>query len=50
MRFKLLLDAELTIDEIETQVMNHEKTAHYLGNQPAKKVIVVPKRIVNIVM
>jgi len=50
MRFKILLDAELTKDEVEDEVMKHEKTAHYLDGKSPKKVIVVPKRIVNIVM
>ena len=50
MRFKILLDAELTNDEVEDKVMKHEKTVRFLGGKPAKKVIVVPKRIVNIVM
>ena len=50
MRFKILLDAELTKDEVEDEVMKHEKTAHYLDGKSPKKVIVVQKRIVNIVM
>jgi leucyl-tRNA synthetase len=50
MRFKILLDAELTKGEVEEEVMKHEKTAHYLDGNLPKKIIVVPKRIVNIVM
>ena len=50
MRFKITLSAELTKDEVEKEVMNHEKTSHYLDGKSPKKVIVVPKRIVNIVM
>ena len=50
MRFKILLDAELTKEEIVGEVMKHEKTDHYLLGKSPKKVIVVPKRIVNIVM
>jgi leucyl-tRNA synthetase len=50
MRFKILLDAKLTKDEVEDEVMKHEKTDHYLAGKSPKKVIVVPKRIVNIVM
>ena len=50
MRFKILLDAKLTKDEVEDEVMKHEKTDHYLDGKSPKKVIVVPKRIVNIVM
>ena len=36
-------------EEIEKQVMEHEKTAHYLSGKLPKKVIIVPKKIVNIV-
>ena len=50
MRFKILLDAELTKEEIETAVMKHENTTHYLDGKFPKKIIVVPKRIINIVM
>ena len=50
MRFKIPLSAELTKEEVEREVMNHEKTSHYLDGKSPKKVIVVPKRIVNIVM
>ncbi len=50
MRFKITLPADMSKDEVEAQVMKHEKTNHYLGGGSPKKIIVVPKRIVNIVM
>ena len=50
MRFKIALPVEMSKDEVEAEVMKHEKTAHYLEGKTPKKVIVVPKRIVNIVM
>ncbi|MBC8266800.1 MAG: leucine--tRNA ligase [Flavobacteriales bacterium] len=50
MRFKITLPAEMSKEEVEVEVLNHEKTAHYLEGKSPKKVIVVPKRIVNIVM
>jgi leucyl-tRNA synthetase len=50
MRFKILLPSEMTKDEVENEVMKHEKTTHYLEGKSPKKIIVVPKRIVNIVM
>ena len=50
MRFKIALPADMSKDEVEAQVMKHEKTDHYLGGKSPKKIIVVPKRIVNIVM
>jgi leucyl-tRNA synthetase len=34
---------------VEDAVMSHEKTTHYLEGKSPKKVIVVPKRIINIV-
>ena len=40
----------MTKDEVEAEVMKHEKTAHYLDGQSPKKVIVVKQRIVNIVI
>jgi len=50
MRFKITLPSEMTKDQVEEEVLKHEKTAHYLNGKSPKKVIVVPKRIVNIVM
>jgi len=50
MRFKITLPAEMTKEEVEVEVLKHEKTAHYLEGKSPKKIIVVPKRIVNIVM
>jgi leucyl-tRNA synthetase len=50
MRFKISLPAEMTKDEVKSEVMKHEKTTHYLEGKSPKKVIIVPKRIVNIVM
>tara|TARA_A100000171_G_scaffold52542_1_gene71465 strand:+ start:2684 stop:5893 length:3210 start_codon:yes stop_codon:yes gene_type:complete len=49
MRFTLELPLDMSKDEIESAVMAHEKTAHYLEGRTPKKVIVVPGKIVNIV-
>jgi len=49
MRFTMELPLDLTKDEIESAVMTHEKTIHYLEGRTPKKVIVVPGKIVNIV-
>jgi leucyl-tRNA synthetase len=49
-RFTITLPAEMKQDEVEVEVMKHEKTTHYLEGKSPKKVIVVPKRIVNIVI
>jgi len=50
MRFKITLPAEMTKEEVEVEVLKHERTAHYLEGKSPKKIIVVPKRIINIVI
>ena len=49
-RFTINLPSEMTKDEVESIIMKHEKRAHYLRGSYPKKVIVVPKRIINIVI
>lgn len=49
MRFTLELPLELSKEEVESAVMAHEKTLHYLEGRTPKRVIVVPGKIVNIV-
>ena len=49
MRFTMELPLDLSKDDIEKAVMEHEKTAGYLDGRTPKKVIVVPGKIVNIV-
>ena len=50
MRFKLSLSANLSVPEIQEIVMADERTKEQLqGNNP-KKVIIVPKKIINIVL
>jgi leucyl-tRNA synthetase len=49
MRFTLELPLDLSKDEIESVIMSHEKTIHYLEGRTPKKVIIVPGKIVNIV-
>ena len=49
MRFEIQLPTDMSKDDVEVEVMKHEKTTHYLEGKTPKKVIVVPKRIVNIV-
>ena len=48
-RFNIDLDANMDAKSVEAAVMSHEKTTHYLEGKSPKKVIVVPKRIINIV-
>jgi leucyl-tRNA synthetase len=49
MRFTLELPLDLSKEDIETAVMNHEKTKAQLEGRTPKKVIIVPGKIVNIV-
>ncbi|MDR0955049.1 MAG: leucine--tRNA ligase [Rikenellaceae bacterium] len=48
-RFTLSLPVALNATEVEAAVLANEQTATYLAGKPIKKVIVVPKKIVNIV-
>ena len=49
MRFKLSLSAKLSKEEIEEIVMKDEKVIQQLDGAKPKKIIVVPKKIINIV-
>ena len=49
-RFFLSLPAGMSTADVEAQVMAHDSTAKYLEGKSPKKIIVVPKRIVNVVM
>ena len=49
-RFQKEFEANADNAVIENEVMADERTAHYLGDKKVVKVIIVPKRIVNIVM
>lgn len=49
-RFFISLPTNLGKEEIEKAALSHEKAAQYLDGKSPKKVIVVPKKIVNIVI
>ncbi len=49
-RFTLTLPADADAKAVEAAVLNDPQTAKYLEGKSAKKVIVVPKKIVNIVI
>ena len=49
-RFTITLPSDMPKDKVEIEIMKHEKTSYYLEGKSPKKVIVVPKRIVNIVV
>lgn len=50
MRFLLSLPMALTVPEIEAAVMAHPDSERWLEGKTPKKVIIVPKKIVNIVI
>ena len=49
-RFSLELSADMSIKEVEAFVLEHENTKKWIEGKSIKKVIVVPKKIVNIVL
>ena len=49
LRFRIKLETSLEVDGIKKYVLNHEKTSLYLQGKDIKKVIIVPKKIINIV-
>ncbi|MDR7755794.1 leucine--tRNA ligase [Riemerella anatipestifer] len=49
MRFKLSLPADLSKEEIEKIAIENDKVLQYLDGNGIKKIIVVPKKIINIV-
>ena len=50
MRFKAEFPLDMDRKEIEKQILAHEKSVHYLEGKSPKKVIIVPKKIINIVV
>ena len=50
MRFTIELSADLSKEEIEKEVMALEKTKEYTEGKNPKRIIIVPKKIVNIVI
>jgi len=50
MRFNLELSTSLTVPEIEKEVLCHEDVVKYLEGKTPKKIIIVPKKIVNFVV
>ncbi len=50
MRLNIELPATLTVTEIEKEVMGREDVQKYLEGKTPKKIIIVPKKIVNIVI
>jgi len=50
MRFKIELPLDMPVPEIEQAVLNAKESEKWLGGKPPRKIIVVPKRIVNVVV
>jgi leucyl-tRNA synthetase len=50
MRFKLELPIDMPVPDIELAVLNAKESEKWLGGKPPRKIIVVPKRIVNVVI
>ncbi|MBN1133173.1 MAG: leucine--tRNA ligase [Bacteroidales bacterium] len=50
LRFRIELRAEMSVAEIELAALSHETAKKWLKGNAPKKVIVVPKKIVNIVV
>jgi len=50
MRFKIKLPLDMPKEEVEKAVLGHEKSQKWLDGKKPKKVIIVPKKIINIVV
>ena len=48
-RFSMELPVDLAVDEIEKAALSNEQTLKMLGDKTPKKIIIVPKKIINIV-
>lgn len=49
-RGEISISIDLSTDDIKTLVMNDTQFQKFIGENPVKKVIIVPKRIINIVI
>ena len=49
-RFKLSLAADMPKEEIEKTVLCHESSQKWLEGKTVRKIIIVPKKIINIVV
>ncbi|MBS2097806.1 leucine--tRNA ligase [Carboxylicivirga linearis] len=50
MRFKIDLPADMSKDDIEKTVLAHQNAAKWIEGKTIRKIIVVPKKIINIVV
>ena len=49
LRFKINLSISLKQNEVEDVIKNHQSTEKYLNGNSIKKIIFVPKKIINVV-
>ena len=49
LRFKISLASKLKIDQVNEIIKNHELTSKYIADKSIKKIIFVPKKIINVV-
>ncbi|MFC2087492.1 leucine--tRNA ligase [Bacteroidota bacterium] len=50
LRFKIEMPLDASQEEVEKEALNHEKAQKWIEGKEIKKVIVVPKKIVNVVV
>ena len=50
LRSKITIPAKALPKEIETIALQEETIQRHIGNQPVKKIIIIPKKLVNIVI
>jgi leucyl-tRNA synthetase len=50
LRSKMSVSVNASKEEIETMALSDEHVMRFIEDQPVKKVIVVPKKLVNIVV
>ncbi|MBN2773284.1 MAG: leucine--tRNA ligase [Prolixibacteraceae bacterium] len=50
MRFKVELPLDITNEEVEKIILEHESSQRWLDGNPPRKIIFVPKKIINIVI
>jgi leucyl-tRNA synthetase len=50
LRSKMSVSATATTDEVQTMALNDEQALRFIDGKPIRKVIVVPKKLVNIVV
>jgi leucyl-tRNA synthetase len=50
MRFQLELPLDMTVNEIEKEVLGYEKTIRYTEGKTVRKIIVIPGKIINVVI